>query len=283
MNPYFDHPNLGSTALRIAGTQSVGHMLARSPRPSDAMRFGTLVHMAVLEPERFEKGVDVSTPGQCSATTKHGDQCSRMAVQGDTLCRQHGGVSDDAEQRIPSDLYDRVCRCSDRVLEALHQCGLTDFPDGAQTEVPLYGSMTVENGDLSLHPATRTDAPPMVGVKGLIDAVLPERGLLLDLKTSSQGVSERQFRNQIRRYALHVQAALYLRLAAAEDPDRAWAWAWVAVESEEPHGVRIYEPTEEMVDDGEEVLAHALRRIIRYRETGDQWAGWSSEPTVIGW
>lgn len=66
-----------SSILRTLLQDSPAHAKASmeaDDEPTKAMRFGTMAHQAVLEPDRFEESHAVST--QCWATTSSGSRCS---------------------------------------------------------------------------------------------------------------------------------------------------------------------------------------------------------------
>ena len=89
---YYDVAALGSTAIRVAGRQSVAHYLSsRREEPTPAMRMGTYVHAAVLEPARFKQEYLVGAQPQCAGTRK---ACEKPVPAGGSHCRAHGGAEE---------------------------------------------------------------------------------------------------------------------------------------------------------------------------------------------
>lgn len=67
---------VSSTILRTLIRKSPAHAKARMEEdvePTKAMRFGTMLHQAVLQPDRFKRNYDV--PTQCRAVTGSGSRC----------------------------------------------------------------------------------------------------------------------------------------------------------------------------------------------------------------
>jgi len=89
---YYDADALGSTSIRVAARQSVAHYLAsRREEPTPAMRMGTYVHAAVLEPERFKRDYVVAVTQQCAGTRR---PCGKPVPAGGEHCRAHGGAEE---------------------------------------------------------------------------------------------------------------------------------------------------------------------------------------------
>jgi len=89
---YYDADALGSTAIRVAARQSVAHYLtSQREEPTPAMRMGTYVHAAVLEPERFWRDYVVATTPQCAGTRR---PCGKPVPAGGEHCRAHGGAEE---------------------------------------------------------------------------------------------------------------------------------------------------------------------------------------------
>jgi exodeoxyribonuclease VIII len=168
------------------------------------MKFGSTVHAALLEPERFEKEW-VLKPASVDLRTKEGK----------------GWASENAGKKIVS-ISEAEAISAIRARLSKSQTW-SDLCKGGFAETCLYEEM----GGVLL--------------KGRMDLMscTGDRVDIIDLKTTTD--ASPSFYKQALNYGYHIQAALYSDLAAKifKLPVR---FIWVAIESEEPYGVGFYEP-----------------------------------------
>jgi hypothetical protein len=99
-----------------------------------------------------------------------------------------------------------------------------------------------------------------------VDYVHPERGILIDVKTTSD-CQLRAFSNSVISYRYHVQEALYcdiLRLNNIEITK----FIFIAIEKKPPYLFKIYELEQKFVDKGRELYKRDLETYKRCKETG---------------
>ena len=178
---YFEHPAKGSTALRIAGQLSVAHALAREAKDTKATKTGTLIHTALLEPDKLS-GYEVGPQPQCSAETKSGDRCSRRAVAGDVKCRQHGGAEVPSDSACSEEEMTNAVECATAVRTALDRAGYGHVLEGVKAEVEVYRTASVDDDGLLV-----TRGGPGLPVKGKIDALNRSKRLAIDLRAALYG------------------------------------------------------------------------------------------------
>lgn len=293
MSDYLAHQALGSTAIRIAATQSVAHYLAKEEKPPTvAQALGTIAHCAVLEPEKFLERYIQATERQCAATTKRGTQCSFQAVPGVTKCSRHGGAEELEEWAranpgkviVEPNAYEAVSDIAQGLERGLKRTygadgkSLSWMLERAQTERSLFCFARETDNGYELDPTTAKYAGAAsrrgeLIVRARVDAIIAENCLALDLKGSSRGIDPRRWSYQIRDYGLHIQAALYCEILRAFTGDD-WAWGWIAHESTRPYAVRVYEAARADLDEGWKLVERGLRRWSMFIEEGTEWAGW---------
>ena len=212
---------------------------------TDAMRFGSAVHTALLEPHLLERQY-ARLPDSFDGRTKAGKD---MVAQAD----QAGLIAMKAAE------YDSVLAIRDKLhAEPLIQKALA----GAQFE----------------HSAYWTDAETGIECRCRPDAYNPALGIMLDLKTT-QDASLSGFAKAIANYGYHMQQAWYRdgwELAGGGNVD---AFVFIAVEKTAPYAYAIYElnPTDEMY--GRELYRQALNRYAECKQQGI-WPGY--QPGVQG-
>lgn len=98
---------------------------------------------------------------------------------------------------------------------------------------------------------------------------------IIDLKSCTDA-RPHDFGRKIETYNYYGQAACYMRgLNACKPSSAARRWLWVAVESTAPYGLKIYEPTEQLLADGTgEFLSYAYQYALAVK--ANAWPGYST-------
>jgi hypothetical protein len=91
-------------------------------------------------------------------------------------------------------------------------------------------------------------------------------GLVLEVKTTKQPLSERMIQRQITGYAYHAQMAWYLDIAGVD------AGKWIFVEQAAPHDVVVVPASLEWIEAGRALYSQWLDRLVECRRT-DTWPG----------
>lgn len=221
---------------------------ARSPRhfqivqreETDALRFGIALHLAVFEPARYKSEV-VSWEG-----TRRGEKWQAFT-------REHAGhVILTAEQ------HQRVSVCA--------ACVATD------AEVMPYLA-----GGRAEVTALWTDAATGVECKARLDWIA-SIGAVVDLK-STRDASPEAFARQAWNLHYHAQAAMYSDAIHAITGERLPS-VIVAVESEQPHNVVVYDVPQEGIDAGRKAYRGWLAQLAECREK-NEWPGYASGRQVL--
>lgn len=243
-------PALGSSDVK-ALLRSPAHYragLEDEPESTEAQVLGTAIHLAVLEPERFER--EVVTAPTVDRRTKDGKAAAAAFEQA------HAGML-----ILPADAFDTVRRVADAVRA--HPAAGYLLSEGV-AEVSLQWS------------DPETGAP----AKCRIDWMRPD-GLLVDLK-SARDASPRGFARACGEYGLHVQAAHYVRGYRQVMRSEPAGWVLVAVEKERPFAVGVYALGSMSIDAADARVSEAMRRWRDCTASGD-WPAYSSmiEPIEV--
>lgn len=202
---------------------------------TSSTRMGTALHLALLEPNRF--GTDYAVGPKVDKRTKQGKQ--------DWL---------DFEAAFPKAILLRgeEYEAVRGMAEAVHNHPFIDAVIGKKSLREVV-SVWNENG---------------VSCKCRTDWAVELDGwsYVIDLK-STRDASADEFAKDINRYKYHGQAASNLRgLQRVKPLNRLRRWLWVAVENTPPHGIAIYEPSDGLLEQGEQEYlgwvtqyAHAVR------------------------
>lgn len=285
-NVYHASKGLGSSGIKTVADQSVAHFLAQREKPSTAaQRIGTMAHLAILEPERFERDYIVAECGQCHGRTKNGTQCSKNAVPGAEHCGIHGGKEEAEEwldelpegsQIVTEDEKERAIATANGVRAAVKRSDFDMLLDGGLREISYVArAHLIEDAPGYRISTEGEDGDGSIIVRGRLDLFYQEYRSAIDVKgmTQSSMMTPRKWRWRIVDYGMHIQAALYMDIIEActrEYP----LWRWLAHEQSPPYAVRFFGPTQEDIEAGREEIGISLRRWKHYFDTGDSWMGW---------
>jgi exodeoxyribonuclease VIII len=222
-----------NVSLLVEGERSMAHLkwaMDHAKEPTDAMKRGTAVHMAVFEPEEFESKTVVFEG------VRRGKEKFKESNFGKTILKQ-----DDFDCVIS--MRDALRR-HERVADILESTGT--------------GEMAV----------VWKDEETGLLCKGLVDRFCKCWGYTIvpDLK-SCQDARPIEFSKTVYNYHYHTKAAFYHDgLAAIANVPR--RFLWIAVESEQPHGIMIYDPSETMMQTGRRNYRRLLNAFAECLKSG---------------
>lgn len=247
MSGYFDDPRISASALRDLAKSPLHyyakHVAKTVPREETAaLRLGTAVHAAILEPGVFARDYVVAT---WDARTKDGKAQRDAAIASGKIV-----ISDDDETTI--------CAMAQSVHE--HPIASAILASRIHTEEPIFW----------------TDPLSGIECKGKPDMVcrVGGRTSIVDLKTTNDA-NEDDFARSIANYAYHVQAAMYLRGWREVSGEEA-SFTILAVEKSAPYAVAIYELDEDAIAKGSARVIGLLQRLKACRES-NSWPGYATK------
>lgn len=209
---YHSGPGLSSSVIK-AYLESPAHakmVIDRRQVTTDAMKFGSAVHAALFEPERFKKDY------------RAGPDCDRRTVAGKQLwnafCSANVGTKIlAADEVIAIDGIIRSLRTHDYYQYFEKRIG---YP-----ELAYYWEMGGFFCKCKYDWITTTGIP----LRG------DERRIIFDLKTTSYGVTPRECKSTIQRFGYDIQAAWYL--SAVPDAE----WVFIFAGKEPPYPITFYQ------------------------------------------
>ena len=219
---------ISSSGIKKIHRKSVYHYLNELPFTSGSMQLGTLIHTAVLEPEKFEAEYYVMP--KVDKRTKAGKEDYAMHVE-------------KAKDKIIID--DSMVEVKDRIVENFL----------ANEDAVKY-----TKGVIELSHYTELMGVP---VKVRPDCVDMDLGFISDPKTC-QDNSPKAFKRDVFKYGYHLQAAFYSD-ALGIDPKN---FIFIAIETNHPYSVQCYSLSDEMIEFGREDYKSALLKWKNYLDTG---------------
>lgn len=249
---YHAWPAAGSSVLREilrASPLHAAYMVAAA-RETPAMRIGTAVHCAVLEPDEWESRYAVAPHVDRRTTAGKQEWERHLAAAGDRVTL----AADDAET---------VRRCADAVMRC----------DAARRVLKLAPERE----------ASVLSRVLGIPVKARVDACDRDLGRIVELKTTSRGAGREEFERSIERLGYGLQAAHYKSVARAAtgDDDAGTDVIYIVVETEPPHGVAVYRLRDQVIGLYHELhLALLARWNIAMAES--RWEGYPDEVQDIG-
>ena len=249
---YHAHPAISRSALN-AIAQSPMHYWhrylnpeARKPEPTPAMKFGTAVHMAVLEPELFLE--TYAEAPSLPRTTKVGKEAWAAAeADGKQLLTT-------AELSTIEEMHTRLWE-HPAAAKALRAPGINE------------GSYITTCTDTGLEIKCRPDR-------------LLESGWVVDLKTT-QDASAKAFAKSTANFGYHVQAAFYMHTLRSLGANPK-GFIIVAIEKSAPYAVQAFRLSEETIDYGHSEMTTQLRTLSRCKDLYSVLdAPWPAYPETV--
>ena len=228
---------IGSSGLKMIHKKSVYHYLtSKLFEPTDAMRLGTAVHTALLEPDNFDDEVVVLP--ELNLRTKAGRE-ERDKIMGNLQKGQVAIKQSDLEtiQAIKRNFdNDRLANAliNDSVIEASH-----------------YGE--IQGIKIRCRP----------------DAYLPDKGIISDIKTCADN-SPKAFKSSVYNLGYHIQAVFYceaLKKITGKEFNPL-NFRFIAVETTYPFSCEVYALDEREIEAGYNAMKKAWDEWKVYKETG---------------
>lgn len=218
--------------------------------PTKSQRFGTLFHMAVLEPSRF-KGAYALEP----EFMPDGEPINRRVKKH----REYLAFwNKENEGKIPVTAGELETITGMLTSLSSNEEAIKYF----QTEMTERVAVWDHNGRL---------------LKAKADAIIDMPGMgrtVVDLKTTSDA-SEKGFEKSIYNYCYFLQAYWYLTGFQAQ------SFVFVAIESGPPYAIGIYRADQSIIDLGE-MKAKRWLEYLDWCEKNDKWPGYTKTTSVIG-
>ena len=217
-------------------------MLTRDSKPKPAYELGRLIHMAILEPDRYKQDV----------------------IETDILTKTLKAYKDLKKEHLDKIILNK------KETDMIH--GIVEAI-GTHTTAPK----TIKEGQaevtiLVMHPTLK------MPLKGRLDFLNEDKNYILDLKTAAQ-VSNPYFMNDACRYNYHVQAAFYLMLLNFLK-SFGETYFLLAIEKEEPFDSILYEYGWESIGRGRDLIDEQLPKI-KFAIENNEWPGFASEPLML--
>lgn len=245
-----DKTAVSSSQLRriLKSPKAFKYGLEAPREETDAMRIGTLVHLAILEPDEYFSRVVVMP--EFTGQTKDGRESKNSA---DAKARRQAWIDEmTAENKIISTEEERA-----QVL-SIQKC-VNDHED-VRT---LLSAGAAESSLFFAHEHT-----------GVLNKIRPDfinqnYGALVDIKTT-QDCSPSSFSRSIWQYRYDFQLAMYgygLKQCLGDFPQ---VYAFIAIEKNAPYECAVYAADEQMIRTGLESYHRAMDRLAGCM-AADQW------------
>jgi len=242
---YHKAAGCSKSMLDILAEKTPAHLQAYKadpPEQTDAMRFGTILHRALLEPDTYT-GFFHTRPKDFNFTTKDGKAWK------------------EAHQDLPI-LGDSEAEKIARMVSAVHTHPFAKrLLAGCQSEQSIF--VEDHNGTLR---------------KSRLDA-LTKGNVIPDIKTCESAATA-DFERSVAKYRLYVQAAYYIsncRLAGIEKD----AFFFICVEKTPPYAVRCLKLQDEVLEAGRLEFERDLQVYRNCMESGI-WPAYEDQYSEIG-
>lgn len=240
---YHGGPGHSSTSLRLALAKSpwfAHEARLRGLEPTEPMKFGTMMHFAILEPDKLSERVCL-LPGYNRSKKDEKEEFDRLEAEAKAAGKIVIRKPDEAIAQLQADVHShplvqRILKCESNVERSYY------WQDDAT------GLLLKRRPDLEI---VEWDAT---------------HGLIVDLK-SAQDCRIPAFTKSIARYGYDAQAAQYVD-GFEQHYDRPCHFAWLVVESKPPHEVAIHF-ADRWLPHGDARYRKAVELVARCERTGN--------------
>jgi len=218
---------ISSSGIKKIHRKSVYHYLNEKPFTSSAMQLGTLIHTAVLEPEKLADEYYVMP--SVDRRTKVGKEHYALHLE-----NSKGKILiDDSMEEVKDKIVENFLANQDAVKYTKGVIELSHYTE-------LMG----------------------VPVKVRPDCFNKDLGFISDPKTC-QDNSPKAFKRDVFKYGYHLQAAFYSDALGVDPKD----FVFIAIETNHPYSVQCYSLSDEMIEFGREDYQSALLKWKKYLDT----------------
>jgi hypothetical protein len=199
--------------------------------PTAAQHLGTLIHLALLEPKKFQASVEVAP--------KFSGKGARLAAEQWKTDHQDKQILKAEDAAVINGILDSVS-CHKSACELLN---------GGQAEESFFWQ------------------DPASGIVCKARPDLWKEGTIVDLKTTVNA-SPQDFPKAIANLQYHLQAAYYMDGVSAVLGEPIRNFTIIAIEKEPPYAVATYQLDEASLDVGRALYRRALNTLRRCRQSG---------------
>lgn len=224
------------------------YSLENPSKPTPSMEFGTALHMAVLEPEKFSKKYCV-LPEDFNLRTKANKEL-------------YQDISESGKVPILFSDYEKIME----MRKSIYKIDYAKKALNGEHEISYYWNDKRTNVKLSCRPDSRRDL-----IKG-------EEGIIVDLKTCSNANTEAFMKDAIK-FGYDIQAAQYIEGCNLYYgyPHR---FTFIAVEKEPPFAVNILEADNLFIQYGRDRFLECVS-IVKHCTDTNNWWGYNGEDGQI--
>ena len=212
--------------------------LTRFEEPSKALRIGTMVHAAVLQPDVFQK-------------YKPAPDVKRNTKEGKEAYALWASMLKDDEEVCDTDEYELALRVSDKMNQIIERLGIKAL----ETEKTV----------------TATDRDVLL--KSSIDLIADD-GYLYDLKTTDD--ASQSWIQSVKKYKYNLQAVTYLMNFERHYKTRPKGFRFIVVEKDSPNEGAVYELGSGLMADGLAMYEKALK-LYSDCQTAGVWPGYTKD------
>lgn len=252
MEQYHSSPGLSASGVKelLRSPKHFHHryILGNRREETEALRFGTIVHAAIIEPQRFLNNYVIEP--KFVGKTKDGRDSERSAAAKQMRDEWFSSLEPDAILVSQED--------ADAIVGMIESVqGHPDACAALKRGIPersCYADIAMPSGQ-TVRMKSRPD-------------YLREDGTLVDLKTTMNAGFE-EFRAQIRKLEWDTQAAIGVDVLHAITGKRQ-DFVWIAIEKEPPYCCAVYVANDVPLEIGKRRYVRAAETYLRCLET-DRW------------
>lgn len=245
---YLSIPYLSAHGIVTISRKTMKHFAAEQPRePTAAMKFGSAVHYAILEPELFRHKVFAQP------------DVDKRTKAGRAIWDNFAASLSDGAIVLPQEQYDAALACAESV------------------RAHRTANRLLANGDsevVFIHKEANTG----MMLKARMDFICRDLPAIVEVKTAADA-SPSAFGQAAGKYGYHIQAALY-REIVMQTGGGICDVVFIVIETEPPYCVAVYSLDDDTMQHGLNICMAAIEKYKKSLET-NYWPGYPDEITEL--
>ncbi len=231
---YRQDPGINISLLKEMGRspRKMLRSMQMQRKESPAQALGKAMHMAILEPEKFLSNYITEPEGVNKRKKADREALEELRASGKEI--------------LSSEDFEACLLQAERIRTSSFFAKMID----GQTETSWFENYHGRR------------------IKGRLDVWLPEKRVIVDIKTTDSA-DERSFARDAIKYGYHVQAAFYSDLVSACIKEPVAGFAILAIEKTEDRDMRAFWLDPELIEAGRKLYRQWLDQFILCEETGN--------------
>jgi hypothetical protein len=242
---YVDLPDINQSYIKTLITKSPMHAKLGSIEETSSMSIGTLAHSIVF--------------GELDPAKDLAPYAGRRA--GSDWIKFKTEAIESGQQPVTTKEFETCSAMADAIPDYVRT-----MIKGTQKERTILFDILDIESEINVKAKARID--------------IMDSSMIADYKTTSKGISAREFKNSIGKYYYDIQAAWY-RSAVYALTGYELPFYWIVQETKAPYDINVFEASDEALINGKEFMSFGIQKYCQCLKNDDFHGHFKGSPVLI--